>query len=184
VSGTALAAGLFRRHRRLAPCRSVGHPTQMAKNQKPIGSDQRRFTAPAHHDCSMFSDSGPALAVSWSHPTMKKGMALTSERGVPLARCCARRGAPDPAAGLDSRSPRNRWRPLVPCGSGLGDPRTAPDSEHDARASGCVGPNPFAATTRSRIVLTLAGRLTRDRPRRKCSPGRKGQNDVNPSRFA
>ena len=39
ASGTALAAGLFRLHRRLAPCRSVGHPTQMAesRNSLPVG---------------------------------------------------------------------------------------------------------------------------------------------------
>ena len=37
----------------------------------PVGWDQRRFAAPAHHDGATISDGGPALEASLSHPTSK-----------------------------------------------------------------------------------------------------------------
>ncbi len=40
--------------------------------------DQWRFAAPAHTDFSTFPDGGPALELSWSHPTLNKAMALGS----------------------------------------------------------------------------------------------------------
>ena len=41
-----------------------------------VGWDQRRFAAPAHQQFSTFPDGGPALELSWSHPTLKQAMAL------------------------------------------------------------------------------------------------------------
>ncbi len=41
-----------------------------------VGWGQRRFAAPAHHDFSTFSNGGPAIEASWSHPTLNKAMAL------------------------------------------------------------------------------------------------------------
>ena len=41
-----------------------------------VGWDQRRVAAPAHQKFAMFSDGGPALEASWSHPTIQKAMAL------------------------------------------------------------------------------------------------------------
>ena len=41
-----------------------------------VGWDQRRFAAPAHHQFSKVHHGGPALEASWSHPTLKKAMAL------------------------------------------------------------------------------------------------------------
>ena len=32
--------------------------------------------SPTHHDFSTFSDGGPVLELSWSHPTLKMAMAL------------------------------------------------------------------------------------------------------------
>ena len=46
-----------------------------------VGWDQRRFTAPARQQFSMFHNGGPTLEASWSHPTLKKAMAL------PVAAC-------------------------------------------------------------------------------------------------
>ncbi len=43
-----------------------------------VGRDKWRFAAPAHHDFSTFPDGGPALEASWSHPTLKKAMALSA----------------------------------------------------------------------------------------------------------
>ena len=40
------------------------------------GWDLRRFAALAHHDFSTFSSGGPALEANWSHPTLKKQIAL------------------------------------------------------------------------------------------------------------
>ena len=54
-------------------------PTQghrLVWSAQSVGWDQRRFVAPAHHDFSTFPDGGPALEASWSHPTLKKAMAL------------------------------------------------------------------------------------------------------------
>ena len=53
---------------------SPGH--RLVGSVQPVGWDQRRFAAPAHHDFSMFPDGGPALEASWSHPTLKKATAL------------------------------------------------------------------------------------------------------------
>ncbi len=41
-----------------------------------VGWDKWCFAAPAHQDFSTFPDGGPALEASWSHPTMKKALAL------------------------------------------------------------------------------------------------------------
>ncbi len=41
-----------------------------------VGWDQRRFVAPAHQNFPTIPNGGPAFELSWSHPTMKKAMAL------------------------------------------------------------------------------------------------------------
>ncbi len=51
-----------------------GH--RVVGSAKLVGWDRWRFAAPAHHDFSMFFNGGPALEASWSHPTLKKAMAL------------------------------------------------------------------------------------------------------------
>ena len=56
-----------------------GH--RVVGSAKLVGWDRWRFAAPAHHDFSMFFNGGPALEASWSHPTLKKAMALPKQRG-------------------------------------------------------------------------------------------------------
>ncbi len=46
------------------------------ESEQDVGWDQRRFAAPAHQQFSMLPDGGPALQANWSHPTLKKAMAL------------------------------------------------------------------------------------------------------------
>ena len=47
-----------------------GH--RLVGTAKPVGRDQGRFAAPAHHDFWTFPDGGPALEASLSHPTWKR----------------------------------------------------------------------------------------------------------------
>ncbi len=58
----------------------TGRGHRLVGSEEPVGWDQRRFVAPAHHDFSTFSDGGPALEASLSHPTVKKAMALKTGR--------------------------------------------------------------------------------------------------------
>ena len=58
-----------------------GH--RLVWSAQPVGRDQRRFAAPAHHDFSKFPDGGPAIEASWSHPTLKKAIAPGVERPRP-----------------------------------------------------------------------------------------------------
>ena len=44
-----------------------------------VGWDQRRFAAPAHQQFATFEEGGPALEASWSHPTLKKAMAVAGQ---------------------------------------------------------------------------------------------------------
>ena len=59
-----------------------GH--RLVRSVKPVGWDQRRFAAPAHHEFSPFPVGGPALEASLSHPTLNKAMAL-ADIAAPLA---------------------------------------------------------------------------------------------------
>ncbi len=43
----------------------------------PVGWDQRRFAAPAHHDVATIPDGGPALEASLSHPTAESSFKFT-----------------------------------------------------------------------------------------------------------
>ena len=56
---------------------SLGYQGQcLFEFEQDVGWDQRRFAALAHQQFSKFPDGGPALEASWSHPTLKKAMAL------------------------------------------------------------------------------------------------------------
>ena len=59
------------------PCRTACPQGQcLFESEQDVGWDQRRFAAPAHQQFSMFHDGRLALEASWSHPTLKKAMAL------------------------------------------------------------------------------------------------------------
>ena len=55
----------------------------LGESAKPVGWDQRRFAAPAHHERATYPVGGPALELSWSHPTLKdvrNAVAIASRR--------------------------------------------------------------------------------------------------------